>query len=168
MGCSSLWKHSGYFLKKRLVTTNRCNGFNGAAHPLCGNKPWNPLWIPRLFNVKSGCVCRNRRYFQLFRYTLVKRCHARGRHTFGKYVQTGSAAKLAANLAYYIIPARQIKPINPKKRPLFLRQFYKSGQNARQSRCSLYRTFTSWWLNSSWTASKISASQPTQAKAKPR
>ena len=99
---------------------------------------------------------------------LVKRCHARGRHTFGKYVQTGSAAKLAANLAYYIIPARQIKPINPQKCPLFLRQFYKSGQNARQSRCSLYRTFTSWWLNSSWTASKISASQPTQAKAKPR
>lgn len=29
-----LWKHSGYFLKKRLITTNRCNGFNGAAHPL--------------------------------------------------------------------------------------------------------------------------------------
>ena len=128
----------------------------------------NPLWIPRLFNAKSRCVCRNRRYFRLFRYTLVKRCHARGRHTFGKYVQTGNAAKLAANLAYYIIPARQIKPINPQKSPLFLRQFYKSGQNARQSRCSLYRTFTSWWLNSSWTASKISASQPTQAKAKPR
>ena len=124
--------------------------------------------IPRLFNAKSRCVCRNRRYFRLFRYTLVKRCHARGRHTFGKYVQTGNAAKLAANLAYYIIPARQIKPINPQKCPLFLRQFYKSGQNARQSRCSLYRTFTSWWLNSSWTASKISASQPTQAKAKPR
>ena len=20
----------------------------------------NPLWIPRLFNAKSGCVCRNR------------------------------------------------------------------------------------------------------------
>ena len=97
----------------------------------------------------------------------IKRCHARGRHTFGKYVQTGSAAKLAANLAYYIIPARQIKPINPKM-SAFLRQFYKSGQNARQSRCSLYRTFTSWWLNSSWTASKISASQPTQARAKPR
>ena len=75
----------------------------------------NPLWIPRLFNAKSRCVCRNRRYFRLFRYTLVKRCHARGRHTFGKYVQTGSAAKLAANLAYYIIPARQIKPINPQK-----------------------------------------------------
>ena len=92
----------------------------------------NPLWIPRLFNAKSRCVCRNRRYFRLFRYTLVKRCHARGRHTFGKYVQTGSAAKLAANLAYYIIPARQIKPINPQKRPLFLRQFYKNGQNARQ------------------------------------
>ena len=70
MGCSSLWKHSGYFLKKRLVTTNRCNGFNGAAHPLCGNKPWNPLWIPRLVPAKSGCVCRNRRYFRLFRYTL--------------------------------------------------------------------------------------------------
>ena len=70
MGCSSLWKHSGYFLKKRLVTTNRCNGFNGAAHPLCGNKPWNPLWIPRLVPAKSGCVCRNRRYFRRFRYTL--------------------------------------------------------------------------------------------------
>ena len=33
----------------------------------------NPLWIPRLFNVKSGCVCRNRRYFRLFRYTLAQR-----------------------------------------------------------------------------------------------
>ena len=30
----------------------------------------NPLWIPRLFNVKSGCVCRNRRYFRRFRYIL--------------------------------------------------------------------------------------------------
>ena len=30
----------------------------------------NPLWIPRLFNAKSGCVCRNRRYFRRFRYTL--------------------------------------------------------------------------------------------------
>ena len=30
----------------------------------------NPLWIPRLFNAKSRCVCRNRRYFRLFRYTL--------------------------------------------------------------------------------------------------
>ena len=26
----------------------------------------NPLWIPRLFNAKSRCVCRNRRYFRLF------------------------------------------------------------------------------------------------------
>ena len=25
----------------------------------------NPLWIPRLFNAKSRCVCRNRRYFRL-------------------------------------------------------------------------------------------------------
>ena len=40
-----LWKHSGYFLKKRLVTTNICNGFNGAAHPLCGNKPWGGLFV---------------------------------------------------------------------------------------------------------------------------
>ena len=32
----------------------------------------NPLWISRLFNVKSGCVCRNRRYFRLFRYTLTQ------------------------------------------------------------------------------------------------
>ena len=38
------------FFEKRLVTTNECNGFNGTAHPLC--------------------VCRNRRYFRLFRYTL--------------------------------------------------------------------------------------------------
>ena len=30
----------------------------------------NPLWIPRLFNAKSGCVCRNRLNFRLFRYTL--------------------------------------------------------------------------------------------------
>ena len=29
----------------------------------------NPLWIPRLFNAKSRCVCRNRRYFRRFRYT---------------------------------------------------------------------------------------------------
>ena len=29
----------------------------------------NPLWIPGLFNAKSCCVCRNRLYFRLFRYT---------------------------------------------------------------------------------------------------
>lgn len=156
------------FALKVYLKTKRTTDISQTQAEFKAKSHRNPLRIPRLFNAKSRCVCRNRRYFQLFRYTLVKRCHARGRHTFGKYVQTGSAAKLAANLAYYIIPARQIKPINPKKRPLFLRQFYKSGQNARQSRCSLYRTFTSWWLNSSWTASKISASQPTQAKAKPR
>jgi len=23
----------------------------------------NPLWIPKLFNAKFRCVCRNRRYF---------------------------------------------------------------------------------------------------------
>ena len=26
--------------------------------------------IPRLVNAKSGCVCRNRRYFRRFRYIL--------------------------------------------------------------------------------------------------
>ena len=31
----------------------------------------NPLWIPRLFNAKFRCVCRNRRYFRLFRYPLI-------------------------------------------------------------------------------------------------
>ena len=31
----------------------------------------NPLWIPRRFNAKSRCVCRNRQNFRLFRYTLV-------------------------------------------------------------------------------------------------
>ena len=31
----------------------------------------NPLWIPRRFNAKSCCVCRNRLNFRLFRYTLV-------------------------------------------------------------------------------------------------
>ena len=30
----------------------------------------NPLWVPRLFNASSRCVCRNRRYFRFFRYTL--------------------------------------------------------------------------------------------------
>ena len=30
----------------------------------------NPLWVPRLFNASSRFVCRNRRYFRLFRYTL--------------------------------------------------------------------------------------------------
>jgi len=29
----------------------------------------NPLYIPRLFNAKSRCVCGNRRYFRRFRYT---------------------------------------------------------------------------------------------------
>ena len=28
----------------------------------------NPLWIPRLFNAKASCVCRNRLNFRLFRY----------------------------------------------------------------------------------------------------
>ena len=31
----------------------------------------NPLWIPRRFNAKSRCVCRNRLNFRLFKYTLV-------------------------------------------------------------------------------------------------
>lgn len=31
----------------------------------------NSLWIPRRFNAKSRCVCRNRLNFRLFRYTLV-------------------------------------------------------------------------------------------------
>ena len=31
----------------------------------------SPLWIPRRFNAKSRCVCRNRLNFRLFRYTLV-------------------------------------------------------------------------------------------------
>ena len=31
----------------------------------------NPLWIPRRFNAKSRCICRNRLNFRLFRYTLV-------------------------------------------------------------------------------------------------
>ncbi len=31
----------------------------------------NPLWIPRCFNAKSRCVCRNRLNFRRFRYTLV-------------------------------------------------------------------------------------------------
>ena len=31
----------------------------------------NPLWIPRRFNAKSRCVCRNRLNFRRFRYTLV-------------------------------------------------------------------------------------------------
>ena len=30
----------------------------------------NPLRIPRLFNAKSRCVCRNRLNFRIFRYTL--------------------------------------------------------------------------------------------------
>ena len=30
----------------------------------------NKQAAPRLVNAKSGCVCRNRRYFRLFRYTL--------------------------------------------------------------------------------------------------
>uniref|UniRef100_UPI003FEF2E7E hypothetical protein n=1 Tax=Gemmiger qucibialis TaxID=2997294 RepID=UPI003FEF2E7E len=31
----------------------------------------NPLRLPRLFNAKSGCVCRNKLNFRLFRYTLT-------------------------------------------------------------------------------------------------
>ncbi|MCI6070791.1 MAG: hypothetical protein MR715_03300, partial [Subdoligranulum sp.] len=30
-------------------------------------------YCPRLFNAKSRCVCRNRPYFRLFRYTLRKK-----------------------------------------------------------------------------------------------
>ena len=31
------------------------------------------LWIPRSFNAKSGCVCRNRLYFRLFGYNNSER-----------------------------------------------------------------------------------------------
>ena len=45
----------------------------------------NPLWIPRLFNTKSGYACRNRRYFRLFQIPLRdiwKKLNARlSRHT---------------------------------------------------------------------------------------
>ena len=48
----------------------------------------NPLWIPRLFNAKSGCVCRNRRYFRLFRYTLAQR---RNFPSFRSYIRINSS-----------------------------------------------------------------------------
>ena len=55
----------------------------------------NPLWIPRLFNAKSRCVCRNRLYFRLFRYTL------RPRIAF--FIKCGRAEKstINRNFIYY-------------------------------------------------------------------
>ena len=62
----------------------------------------NPLWIPRLFNAKSRCVCRNRLYFRLFRYTL------RPRVAF--LIKCGRAEKSTINRNFIYYTTRQKIP----------------------------------------------------------
>ena len=58
-------------MKKRLITTNRCNGFNGAAHPLCGNKPWGGLFVFCAgYHEHQPVFVEIDDIFRLFRYTL--------------------------------------------------------------------------------------------------
>ena len=62
---------------------------------------------PKLFNAKSGCVCRNRRYFRRFRYTLwifwVK-------HAAGCRCSQSPAAFCAAVHCLFLQPNRCGKP----------------------------------------------------------
>ena len=58
----------------------------------------NPLWIPRRFNAKSRCVCRNRLNFRLFRYTLVLSETSKSSSVSGQYRIILSAAAAGAVL----------------------------------------------------------------------
>ena len=66
--------HSSYFLfymfSKVYLKTKKMTDISQTQADFKAKSRRNPLWIPRLFNAKSRCVCRNRRYFRLFRYTL--------------------------------------------------------------------------------------------------
>ena len=82
-----LLTRSAVFVKVYLKTKKMTN-ISQAQAGFKANSRRNPLWISRLFNAKSGCVCRNRLNFRLFRYTqgisFYKRermDHAPHRHT---------------------------------------------------------------------------------------
>ena len=64
-----LLTRSAVFVKVYLKTKKMTN-ISQAQAGFKANSRRNPLWISRLFNAKSGCACRNRLNFRLFRYTL--------------------------------------------------------------------------------------------------
>ena len=57
---------------KVYLETKKMTNISQAQAGFKANSRRNPLWISRLFNAKSSCVCRNRLNFRLFRYTLDK------------------------------------------------------------------------------------------------
>ena len=67
--------HSSYFLfymfSKVYLKTKKMTDISQTQADFKAKSRRNPLWIPRLFNAKFRCVCRNRRYFWLFRYPLI-------------------------------------------------------------------------------------------------
>ena len=58
------------FALKVYLKTKKMTNISQAQAGFKANSRRNPLWISRLFNAKSSCVCRNRLNFRLFRYTL--------------------------------------------------------------------------------------------------
>ena len=54
---------------KVYLKTKKMTDISQAQAGFKANSRRNPLWISRLFNAKSRCVCRNRLNFRLFRYT---------------------------------------------------------------------------------------------------
>ena len=53
------------FLPKVYLKTKKMTDISQTQAGFKAKSRRNPLWIPRLFNAKSRCVCRNRRYFRL-------------------------------------------------------------------------------------------------------
>ena len=111
--------HSSYFLfymfSKVYLKTKKMTDISQTQADFKAKSRRNPLWIPRLFNAKSGCVCRNRRYFRRFRYTLwifwVK-------HAAGCRCSQSPAAFCAAVHCLFLQPNRCGKP--EQKRTYFV------------------------------------------------
>ena len=55
---------------KVYLKTKKMTNISQAQAGFKANSRRNPLWISRLFNAKSGCACRNRLNFRLFRHTI--------------------------------------------------------------------------------------------------
>ena len=64
-----LLTRSAVFVKVYLKTKKMTN-ISQAQAGFKANSRRNPLWISRLIHAKSGCACRNRLNFRLFRCTL--------------------------------------------------------------------------------------------------
>ena len=64
--------HSPHLVRllKVYLKTKKMTDISQAQDGFKAKSRRNLLWIPRTFNAKSRCVCRNRRYFRLFSCTI--------------------------------------------------------------------------------------------------